>query len=158
MTGMRLVVALLFLPIGLGCFARRPKPLVELVPATVQAPSDGTDALRVRLRFGAEADLDLHVTDPKQETVYFGNNPSLGGGVLERDLRCDDPTPRTEVVTFAEPSPGRYRVGVDFIAKCRRVRGRVPYEVEVMRGEMRRSVEGEIAFGRFQHIVLEFDL
>ncbi len=72
----------------------------------------------VRLAFGAEADLDLHVTDPLQETLYFAERSVRSGGRLEADLRCAAPAPRIEVVRFAEPRPGRYRVGVDFMRRC----------------------------------------
>src|SRR5262245_1845234 len=61
------------------------------------APAGG---LRVERHFGAEADLDLYVTDPLQETVYFANSPTRRGGRLEQDLRCDAATPRSEVVVF----------------------------------------------------------
>jgi hypothetical protein len=140
--------------IVLGCIARAPEPLPGLEPGV--APEG--DALVVRLHFGPEADLDLHVTDPDQETVYFGNNPSLGGGVLEADLRCDAPAPRTEVVHFAAPKPGRYRVGVDFITPCRRVRDPVPFEIEVTRGEVLEHLQGEARPNHFDPNALEFDL
>ena len=79
-------------------------PLMPPVPGEV----------RVRLVFGETADLDLYVTDPFQETVYFANSPSRGGGRLDRDVRCGDPLPRIETVVFEPAQPGRYRVGVDF--------------------------------------------
>ena len=82
------------------------------------APAPGE--LRVELVFGAGADLDLYVTDPAQETVYFANTPLAGsGGRLEADLRCDAAaTPRIETVVFASAPPGRYRVGVDRAGTC----------------------------------------
>jgi len=100
--------------------------LVASAPAPL-APG----ALRVRLAFGAGADLDLYVTDPLQETVYFANNPSRAGGRLERDLRCDDSAPRIETVTFPDPHPGVYRVGVDFPESCERSRDPVAFAVVV---------------------------
>lgn len=138
----------------LEAIAQAPRSQPEREPANAHDPA----ALKVRLHFGSEAGLDLHVTDPKQETVYFGNSPSLGGGVLERDLRCNDPAPRTELVTFATPEPGRYRVGVDFITTCRRLRDPIPFEIEVIRGEVLQRIENEISPGRFRHIVLEFEI
>ena len=70
--------------------------------------------VRVRLVFGETADLDLYVTDPRQETVYFANSPSRGGGRLDHDVRCGEPPPRVEKVEFEAAVSGRYRVGVDF--------------------------------------------
>jgi len=137
-----------------GCIARSPSPLPELEAQPAPKPS----ILRVRLLFGPEADLDLWVTDPGQETVYFGNNPSRSGGALERDIRCEDPAPRIEVVTFRSPEPGRYRVGIEFAEGCRRVRDPVPYEVEVLHGDMSQRVSGEIIPGRFENVALEFSI
>jgi hypothetical protein len=141
----------------LSCFARSPAKLPER-PVHSGLPGRDSGTLEIRLHFGPEADLDLHVTDPEQETVYFGNNPSLAGGVLANDLRCDAPSPRVERVEFAAPKPGRYRVGVDYARRCRRVRGPVPYEIEVRGGELDLRLQGEILPGRFQNIALEFDL
>lgn len=78
-------------------------------------------ALRVRLAFGAEADLDLYVTDPRAETIYFANERAAAGGRLVADARCDSPSPRIEEVVFAAPLPGSYRIGVDYMlyrAEC----------------------------------------
>ncbi|HXK26557.1 MAG TPA: hypothetical protein VMS55_28095, partial [Myxococcota bacterium] len=66
-------------------------------------------ALVVELSFGAEADLDLYVTGPDQETAYFANTPVRSGGALERDRRCGDAAPRVERVLWPAPPPGRYR-------------------------------------------------
>ena len=43
--------------------------------------------LRFVLAFGEAADLDLFVTGPRQETVYFANTPTAVGGELEVDAR-----------------------------------------------------------------------
>ena len=86
--------------------------------AIAETPSES--GLRVLLAFGSGADLDLYVTDPLEETVYFANSPSASGGRLEADLRCDSPGggDRIEVVRFAAPLPGRYRVGLDHPEGC----------------------------------------
>lgn len=114
--------------------------------------------LRVELSFGREADLDLYVTDPQLETVYFANSPSRQGGVLLQDQRCDMPPPRIETVVFAHPPPGRYRVGVDFPQRCRLVTSPVPFLVRVDAGEVQLEKRGEISFPSFLPVVLEFEL
>lgn len=114
-----------------------------------------TGALRVRLVFGEDADLDLYVTDPLQETVYFGNNPSRAGGELESDVRCGSPAPRIETVTFREAAPGVYRVGVDFPEHCRGRREAVGFVVVVEHAGVRREQRGWIEPLRFLPIVLE---
>lgn len=108
---------------------------------------------RVRLAFGAGADLDLYVTGPDHETVYFANTPSRAGGALERDLRCDAASPRIEVVKFDRAPPGAYRVGVDFPERCGRadaVAFVVVFEAGSAREERRRS----IAPGHFLPVVM----
>jgi hypothetical protein len=143
------------LAVALGC-ASHPEP-----PAT---PSDSAidritaGAVRVRLVFGAEADLDLYVTDPLLETVYFANTPIRSGGAIGRDRRCESPAPRIEMVTFPKAPAGRYRVGVDFPRRCRLSVRRAPYLVIVEDGSRRIEQRGEIDFARFQPRVIEFDL
>ena len=83
------------------------------------APRSAPGDLRVELVFGQGADLDLYLTDPSQETVYYANTPSqVNGGRLEADLRCDAAAPRVETIVFASAPPGRYRVGVDRAETC----------------------------------------
>ena len=113
----------------------------------------------MRLAFGEEADLDLYVTDPAQETVYFANAVSAAsGGALEADLRCDAPAPRVEAVRFAPAPPGRYRVGVDHPARCGSRRGPVPFVVVAEFGAQRLERRGEVALGQFLPVVLEFEV
>ncbi len=84
-------------------------------------PSAPVATLVVRLAFSREADLDLYVTDPRLETLYYANTPTLAGGALERDRRCTDEATdpvRVEVVRFESPPGGRYRVGVDYPHRC----------------------------------------
>ncbi len=120
--------------------------------------------LLVRLAFEGTADLDLFVTDPAQESVYFANSPTRSGGTLIEDQRCDNSSPRIEVVHFANPLRGRYRVGVDFHSRCQHAAVALDqdrqelYIVRVNDGERVLEREGRVALGRFEVIVLEFDL
>jgi hypothetical protein len=114
----------------------------------------------VRLAFGAEVDLDLYVTDPLLETVYFARHESRTGGVIVRDVRCDTPGARIEEVRFAEPWPGRYRVGVDFPRRCDGTTrpDPAPYAVTVhANGEIHRT-SGIVDPERFEIVVLEFEV
>jgi len=113
--------------------------------------------VRVQLVFGAEADLDLFVTDPMHEEVYFANSPSRLGGVFDADRRCSDPAPRTESVRFSPAPAGHYRVSVDFPIRCRPGIEAVPFRVILeANGELER-VEGTAHFGQLEHIVIEFE-
>jgi uncharacterized protein YfaP (DUF2135 family) len=114
--------------------------------------------VRVQLLFGAEADLDLYVTDPALETIYFANTPAKLGGTLEADLRCDAAPPRIETVLLPAAPPGRYRVGVDFPERCDRSVDRVHFVVRVEGAGLRFAEESEVPFGRFLSRVLELDV
>jgi hypothetical protein len=145
-------VALCGFALAAGC-ASAPHP-PEPPP---QLPRAG-GALRVQLVFGADADLDLYVTDPLQETVYFGNSPSsVTGGRLDADRRCDAPAPRIETVAFASARPGHYRVGVDHAAACGR-RDETVFLLVVDGPGLHRQSRGEISRASFLPRVLEFEL
>lgn len=135
-----------------ACAHEPPSP----APGFSEPRPDGS--LEVRLVFGEAADLDLFVSDPLQEALYFGNNPSRSGGALDVNRRCDSPAPRVEIARFRDPLPGRYRVGVSYDQACGLRGGPAPFEVRVETDALSRREAGEIARGEFEHIVLEFDL
>jgi hypothetical protein len=138
--------------IVLGCGSlRTPEP----EPMSHPAPPRNDQALQVTLTFGEAADLDLYVTDPLQETVYYANSPSRSGGVLESDRRCDALAPRVEVVRFEWPPAGRYRVGVDYPERCRAARDSMPFLVVVDAHGQRHERRGTIELGHFLPIVVE---
>ena len=114
--------------------------------------------LSIRLAFGAAADLDLYVSDPLDETVYYANSPSASGGALEVDRRCIHQAPRIETIRFLAPPPGRYRVSVDYPHRCDGGRSPVPFAIRVDVGERTLRQEGTIEFLRLQPVVLEFDV
>jgi hypothetical protein len=127
--------------------------------ADATAPADV--GLELRLAFEGLADLDLYVTDPGLETLYYANNPVRSGGELLEDQRCDGEGgagPRIEVARFALPPPGRYRVGVDFPASCGRDVDVVPFalRIESPAGVLTRRGLAERL--RFDPIVVEFDV
>ena len=139
--------------------------LARLRAALAEAPPpDLSHGLLVRLAFDDAADLDLFVTDPMQESVYFANSPTRSGGRLVEDRRCDDPSPRVEAVHFSEPKAGRYRVGVDFHRRCEQtsLSGKEKteglYVVRVDEGPRVLERVGMLTPGRFEVIVIEFDV
>ena len=139
-----------------GCSALGPEPPGPGSDAFwARAPEPPAGQLVVRLAFGASADLDLYVTGPRAETVYFANSPSKLGGRLRADLRCDAPAPRIETVVFPIAPAGLYRVGVDFPERCRPSRA-AGFSVEVRSRAGRREIRGRIERGRFQPAVLEW--
>ncbi len=149
--------------LALGCAAASPAPAPDDLAARSEAlaarlaaggpPPAG--ALRVRLAFGPEADLDLYVTDPLQETVYFANSPSRSGGRLLADARCDTRSSHEETVLFERPPSGVYRVGVDFPEACGELHGPAPYVVVLESGSRHWEQRGTILPGSFEYQVLE---
>jgi hypothetical protein len=139
--------------------------LVRLRAALAEPMPDGLAiGLSVRVAFDDVADLDLFVTDPMQESVYFANSPTRSGGRLIEDRRCLDPAPRVETVHFPNPIRGRYRVGVDFHRRCEdtsasgAARNEGVYVVRVDEGERVLERSGMIVPGQFEVIVIEFDV
>src|SRR5262245_38599711 len=115
----------LWLAVGLAACAGSSGP-----PPLPDAPPLRPGELRVRLVFGVEADLDLYVTGPDQETVYYANTPA-GAGALDADRRCGDPGPRVETASFAPAAAGRYRVGIDHAGRCEPGTGPAAYRVVI---------------------------
>jgi hypothetical protein len=153
-TGVVLIGSALW-ALGLAGCSEAPAPLPP-PSALGEVPAAAHD-VRVRLEFGADADLDLFVTDPMHEEIYFANSPSRLGGVFDSDRRCDDPAPRVETVRFSPAPAGRYRVSVDFPIRCRPGIEAVPYRVVVEANGEERRVEGTAHFGSLEHIVIEFE-
>jgi hypothetical protein len=116
------------------------------------------DELVVRLAFGAGADLDLFVSDPQSETVYFANQEARSGGSFAEDLRCDAPSPRIETVRFERPLPGRYRIGIDYPGACGDDPNPAIFVVEWRLDDLGDRVRGRIQPLVFDNIALEFEL
>ncbi|MDH3641084.1 MAG: hypothetical protein OES38_03255 [Gammaproteobacteria bacterium] len=123
-------------------------------------PSADGPAVIVQLAFGPEADLDLYVTDPLLETVYFARHESRTGGRIGADVRCDTPGERIEEVRFAAPWPGRYRVGIDHPRRCDDEPAPAPaaYAVTARVDSNTYRAQGTVDLERFEVIVLEFEL
>ena len=136
---------------------RSEKLNVLLNEVNAQASKRETGLL-VQLAFGAEADLDLYVTDPLLETVYFANHKSKSGGQISDDVRCDAQPFRIEEVWFDAPMPGRYRVGVDYPEQCDSNEEPAAYVISVLRDGKREEVSGSVSLRQFEVVVLEFDL
>lgn len=125
-------------------------------PAPPEPPRRG---LTVTLRWAAPVDLDLYVTDPALETVYFANPRSASGGLLEQDARCAEQRPgeQAERARWTDPPAGRYRVGVDFPEACAGSRvADVPWSLTVDVDGRRQEATGRARLAERQPAVLEF--
>jgi hypothetical protein len=123
----------------------------------VGAPTEGGGVV-VRLAFGADADLDLYVTDPLLDTVYFARHETRTGGRIEADVRCDSTGPRIEEVRFEDPLPGRYRIGIDYPRACDGASESAAYAVAAYASGESYTTQGSVTLERFEVVVLEFDV
>lgn len=124
--------------------------------ATPEVVEFARQDVRVRLIFGEEADLDLVVTDPNHEEIYFANTQSRLGGIFDVDRRCGDPAPRVETVSFSPAPAGSYRVSVDFMTRCGRGTDEVPYRLVVEANGETREIAQVARFGELTHVAYEF--
>lgn len=81
----------------------------------------GTGDVQVTLTWNTSADVDLHVVDPSSEEIYYGNDASVSGGVLDLDSNagCSGDEKRAENITWnSAPPRGSYTVRVDYWSNC----------------------------------------
>jgi hypothetical protein len=133
-------------------------PRVELPPPPPVVA--GESGMRVTLTWDSPVDLDLYLTDPTWETLYFGNNPTRTGATLVQKASCghDDAKPAVELARVFDPAPGPYRIGIDFIDACHSDLDQVPYRIVVDVDGQRREMTGEAGLARFDVVVMEFRL
>jgi len=127
-------------------------------PPPAASPEPPRPGVTVTLRWTAAVDLDLYVTDPALETVYFANPRTASGGILERDARCAgrEPGEQIERARWTSPPAGRYRVGVDFLETCGGASEEVPYTLLVEVDGVRQELTGRARLAERQPLVLEF--
>ena len=102
-------------------------------------------ALTVTLVWDAAVDLDLYVTDPGLESVYYANPHARSGGALEKDARCADGGrgERMERALWTAAPAGRYRIGVDYPETCQdEAPKEVPYRLVIEIDGQREEVRG----------------
>jgi len=147
-----------------GCADRRraafpPPPAIASSSAVAGSPAEG---VRVSLSWSAPVDLDLYVTDPALETVYFAHPRSESGGRLEQDLTCETmpqgAREQTEITQWTKAPSGRYRVGIDFMDGCKTEIEEAEFRVVAEVLGSRQVKAGTVLKNRFQTVVLEFDV
>jgi hypothetical protein len=139
-----------------ACAARAP------VSAPPQPPGAANAAgLSVRLLWNEPVDLDLYLTDPSWETLYFANNPTRAGAKMERDARCDTlgpAPPFVETALLAAPAAGPYRIGVHFIDACASDVGEAAVRLVVDLDGERLERVATLRRDEFRVVALEFEI
>jgi cytochrome c oxidase cbb3-type subunit 3 len=124
--------------------------------------------LVVQLAHSADVDLDLYVTDPLLETVYFANKTGKSGGTISADSRCDTALPEDrqlhiEEVRFSAPLSGHYRVGVDYPNRCDAngatgFEDRAAYSLSVLHLGERQNVQGSVGYRFYELAAFDFEI
>jgi hypothetical protein len=82
----------------------------------------GSGDIQVSMTFDTNDDLDLYVTGPDNETVFFDNKNAANGGILDLDanMLCGAPAGNSENITWPQGTApeGTYQVFVNFYLSC----------------------------------------
>ncbi|MEO8201496.1 MAG: hypothetical protein ABI679_13295 [Gemmatimonadota bacterium] len=82
----------------------------------------GAGDVQVSVAWDAPTDVDLHVTDPSSEEIYFGNKTSASGGTLDLDSNaaCTIDNVNNENVTWpvGGAPTGQYSVNLVYWSAC----------------------------------------
>ena len=114
----------------------RPPPTPAPTPSpTPTPPVLGTGPIQVTLSWNTIDDLDLYVTDPTQQTVFF-NNPAIpSGGRLDVDANRDcvgaTTSPVENVFWISTPPTGLYIIDVRLFRRCSQSTAPIPFTVTV---------------------------
>jgi hypothetical protein len=81
-----------------------------------------TGDVQVSIAWESPADVDLHLIEPSAEVIFYANDTSATGGVLDLDSNagCGSDGPRNENITYPgiTPPSGTYAVQVQYWASC----------------------------------------
>lgn len=91
------------------------------IPVTVY--EGGTGKLQVSLSWNKANDVDLHLVEPNEEVIYYGNSTSVNGGELDVDSNagCSIDNINNENITYndqAVVANGLYSVRVNLWSPC----------------------------------------
>ncbi|MBO9998337.1 MAG: hypothetical protein J7641_04895 [Cyanobacteria bacterium SID2] len=107
----------------------------------------GAGDVQVTLRWNSTNDLDLHVTDPAGEEIYFANPTSASGGELDVDANaaCVDTVlnPAENIFWPSGEAPnGSYLAEVELFSRCDSTSGPIPFSLTVTTSSGFQSIDG----------------
>lgn len=121
--------------------------------------------LTVEIRWSEKVDLDLFLTGPDGETVYFGNREARSGIRMGTETGCRETAkaapPYVETAIISWAAAGRYRVSVDYIRDCDTGIGKAPFTVRLIDPNTSRELgraETTVGFRVLETIGWEFDI
>ena len=96
----------------------------QLPPTVTPEPELGTGDVQITLRWDSLNDLDLVVTDPDGEEIFYNHRLAVSGGRLDIDsnAQCKKNVTSSPVENIFWPRnaalPGKYRVEVLYFQQC----------------------------------------
>ena len=97
-------------------------PLGAVINQNINVIRVGSGDVQVSVAWDAATDVDLHVTDPSGEEIYFGNLTSASGGTLDLDSNAActiDNVNNENIVWPAGGAPtGQYTVHLVYWSAC----------------------------------------
>src|SRR5262245_21837041 len=80
----------------------------------------GTSELEITVWWDKPSDLDLNVIEPSGEEVYWGNNMSATGGMLDQDsnIECAIDNKNNESIRWTKAPSGTFAVRLDYYSSC----------------------------------------
>jgi hypothetical protein len=114
----------------------RPTTTSTAIPTATRVETLGTGDVQVTLLWDSTNDLDLWVTDPAGETIYYRHNQSASNGHLDVDANpaCHEltTTPVENIFWPTGDAPqGTYTVLVNYYQKCQEVE-ETPFQVRLL--------------------------
>jgi hypothetical protein len=118
-------------------------------PVTVgDFPSNGEIA--IELNWEGSADLDLHVTDPYGETLYYFRPRNHAGGEYLEDRECHNNSGQSERVAYESgtAASGLYQISIHYFRPCGNARD-VRWNISVTADGRSSSFSGTISPGQY---------
>jgi hypothetical protein len=80
----------------------------------------GTSELEITVWWDKPSDVDLNVIEPSGEEVYWGNNISATGGMLDQDsnIECVIDNKNNESIRWTKAPSGTFAVRLDYYSSC----------------------------------------
>jgi hypothetical protein len=112
-------------------------------------PANGR--IQIELTWDGNADLDLHVSDPYGETLYYFHPSSQSGGRFEDDRECYNNNGQPERIIYNDGSAaaGAYQISIHYFRPCGEAAD-VHWNLSVTADNRSQNYSGTIKPGEYQ--------